>query len=145
VKDGSDPERAADLSMETALGGDFTLLIGRLVSGQQLRQDEREFLGRLLYHLQNPKRGRTIPDEQMHSIALNYALLAELDPNRQDKDIVAELCDAHGITGGTVYNARRRHKINPEIMRGIIELVGGREQARRRLQRWSAFFRKLGV
>jgi hypothetical protein len=143
----SDYRPAAEVSVESALKGDFTLLIMRLLSDHKLSRNEGVLLAKLLHGL-NPilegtrshTRSHRLSEAELKQIAFSYELLKTLNPKRSDKDVIEEVCCAHSVSTRTVYNARMRHKSDPQHMQQLVRLLGPNF-----LRKLSALYRKLDV
>jgi hypothetical protein len=143
-----DSERAAELSVAAAQDCNFDLLHMRLLAGVQLSREERLFLAQLLRHLSNaPQRqkGEGLSDDEKFEIAFAYHLLKALNPGRLDKDaVVPAVCKAFNVSPRTVKNARDKHRIDPGEAQGLINIMGGRDEAERWLDRIAAVYRRFG-
>jgi single-stranded DNA-specific DHH superfamily exonuclease len=97
-------------------------LVLKIQRGEKLTEDEKSFLLNLVMP---PRSGDDMTADEMYAVAVAYAVLHALDPDRQHKDIRGEVCDAYQVSEGTVFNARRQYEswLHPEGVEKMLWLV----------------------
>jgi len=117
----------AVVSMNDARKGKLDTLALRVMSGKELSEEERQFLGKLLLLLQHPPRmGKKATPALENNIAIAYALMRALGRKRHDViDVIAKAYLFRSRKVGMIGKAR---KIRSELIDEFFDLMGGRQE-----------------